>query len=264
MPSRVLPFEKLNNVRDLGGMKTRDGREIRDGKLIRSGHLSGLDEVDLGLLSEMVSDIVDFRSQKEIKRQPDTEIPGAEYHHIPIVADLTAGITREEEADKTAVALLLHKPAEAREYMCHMYTNFVNSEYGVSQYGVFLRLLRQPHRKAVLWHCTAGKDRAGIGAVLIEEILGVSRQEIIEDYLLTNVHLEEDIRLLSAMVKKKERTDSPLADESLKYLFGADEEYILSFYREAEKKYGSMEDFLRDRLGVTEEDRAAMQEMYLA
>ena len=129
MPSRVLPFEKLNNVRDLGGMKTRDGREIRDGKLIRSGHLSGLDEVDLGLLSEMVSDIVDFRSQKEIKRQPDTEIPGAEYHHIPIVADLTAGITREEEADKTAVALLLHKPAEAREYMCHMYTNFVNSEY---------------------------------------------------------------------------------------------------------------------------------------
>ena len=47
-------------------------------------------------------------------------------------------------------------------------------------------------------------------------------------------------------------------------LFGADEEYILSFYREAEKKYGSMEDFLRDRLGVTEEDRAAMQEMYLA
>ena len=81
--------------------------------------------------------------------------------------------------------------------------------------------------------------------------------------LLTNVHLEEDIRLLSAMVKKKERTDSPLADESLKYLFGADEEYILSFYREAEKKYGSMEDFLRGRLGVTDEDRAAMQEMYL-
>ena len=115
----------------------------------------------------------------------------------------------------------------------------------------------------MLWHCTAGKDRAGIGAVLIEEILGVSRQEIIEDYLLTNVHLEEDIRLLSAMVKKKERTDSPLADESLKYLFGADEEYILSFYREAEKKYGSMEDFLRGRLGVTDEDRAAMQEMYL-
>ena len=42
MPSRVLPFEKLNNVRDLGGMKTRDGRKIRDGKLIRSDHLSAL------------------------------------------------------------------------------------------------------------------------------------------------------------------------------------------------------------------------------
>ena len=114
MPSRVLPFEKLNNVRDLGGMKTRDGRKIRDGKLIRSGHLSGLDDVDLGLLSEMVSDIVDFRSQKEIKRQPDMEIPGAEYHHIPIVADLT-GITRRKSG-KTAAALSC-KPAEA-ENIC--------------------------------------------------------------------------------------------------------------------------------------------------
>ena len=263
MPSRLLPFEKLNNVRDLGGMPAQDGRKIRDGKLIRSGHLADLTDSDRGILSELIGDVVDFRSRKERNRQPDLEIPGVKYHHIPVVDDLTAGITREEEADKTAVAMLLLRPVEAREYMCHMYTNFVNSEYGVSQYGAFLRLLRQPHRKAVLWHCTAGKDRAGIGAVLIEEILGVSRQEIIEDYLLTNVHLEEDIHLLSAMVKKKERTDSPLADESLKYLFGADEEYILSFYREAEKKYGSMEDFLRGRLGVTEEDRAAMQEMYL-
>ena len=65
------------------------------------------------------------------------------------------------------------------------------------------------------------------------------------------------------MVKRKEGTDSPLADESLKYLFGADEEYILSFYREAEKECGNMDSFLRDRLGITKEDRTAMQELYL-
>ena len=139
----------------------------------------------------------------------------------------------------------------------------MTSDYCISEYKKFLQVLRQPHEKAVLWHCTAGKDRAGIGAVLIEEILGVPREEIIEDYLLTNVHLAEDIRFLSEMVKRKEGTDSPLADESLKYLFGADEEYILSFYREAEKECGNMDSFLRDRLGITKEDRTAMQELYL-
>lgn len=264
MPSRLLPFEKLNNVRDLGGMPVRDGRQIRDGKLIRSGHLADLTESDCGVLSEMVSDVVDFRSHKEKSRQPDLELPGSKYYHIPIVDDLTAGITREEEADKTAVAMLLLRPLEAREYMCRMYRDFADSAYGVAKYAEFIRLLRRPHEKAVLWHCTAGKDRAGIGAVLIEEILGVPRQEIIEDYLLTNVYLEEDIRFLSEMVKKKEGTDSPLADESLKYLFGAAEEYILSFYNETEKKYGGVEAFLRIGLGVTEEDRAAMQDIYLA
>ena len=259
MPSRVLPFEKLNNVRDLGGMKTRDGRKIRDGKLIRSGHLSGLDEVDLGLLSEMVSDIVDFRSQKEIKRQPDTEIPGAEYHHIPIVADLTAGITREEEADKTAVALLLHKPAEAREYMCHMYTNFVNSEYGVSQYGVFLRLLRQPHRKAVLWHCTAGKDRAGFATAIVLESLGASRDDIIEDYLITNEYLTGVVEHLLATIGRMLPSDS--ARQAARSFFRADERYLEAAYDEAATRFGSFEAFCEQALGIEADKRAHMREL---
>lgn len=263
MPSTLLSFEKLHNVRDLGGMTTRDGRTIRPGKLIRSGHLSNLADNDREQLTGMISAIADFRSHKEKGRQPDMEIPGADYYHIPIVDDLTAGITREEEADKTAVALLLLKPKEARKYMSRMYEDFVRSDYGVSQYAEFLRLLRRPHENAVLWHCTAGKDRAGIGAVLIEEALSVNRDEIIEDYLLTNVYLADDIRFLSEMVKKKEGTTDPLADESLKYLFGADEEYILSFYKAAEEKYGSVEGFLQKGLGIGPEDRAALEKIYL-
>ena len=104
-----------------------------------------------------------------------------------------------------------------------------------------------------------GKDRAGIGA-LIEEIWGI-RQEIIE--ITFDQCTGGRYPPASTMVKRRREDRQPPADESLKYLFGADEEYILSFYREAEKKYGSMEDFLRGRLGVTDEDRAAMQEMYL-
>lgn len=264
MPSTLLSFERLTNIRDLTGMQTPDGRTVRPGKLIRCGHLANLTDRDQSALTGRVSVIADFRSYKEKSRQPDREISGAEYHHIPIVDDLTAGISREEESDKTAVAMLLLRPKEALEYMCNMYRAFALTDFGVSQYAKFIRILEQPHDGAVLWHCTAGKDRAGIGAVLIEEILGIDREDILEDYHLTNLYLEKEIRFLSDMIKKQEKTDSPLADESLKYLFGADEQYLRSFYAAVDQKYGSMQNFLEKGLGVTPARQAAMQEMYLS
>lgn len=115
----------------------------------------------------------------------------------------------------------------------------------------------------MLWHCTVGKDRAGIGAVLIEEALGVPRDEIFADYLYTRECLRDEIRSLCDTIKKKASTDSPLADEALSYLFGVDEEYLLSFYNTIEKEYGDMASFFEKGLGITAEDRAALQQMYL-
>lgn len=263
MTSTLLKFDQLHNIRDLGGMRTQDGHRIRTGRLIRCGHLSSLSEDDLFLLSQMLSAVVDFRTNQERNKQPDQEIPGVEYHHIPIVDSLTAGITREEESDKGAVALLLHRPVEAKQYMCDMYSSFALGEYALSQYAKFVRLLTEPRDKAVLWHCTAGKDRAGVATVIILELLGVSREEIIEDYLYTRECLAEDIRRLSILIKKEEGTDSPLADESLRYLFGAEEEYILTFYNTVEQKYSDMNTYLAEGLGITRDERERLREIYL-
>jgi len=94
MPSTLLPFEKLHNIRDLGGMPAADGRTIRPGKLIRSGHLADISDTDREHLARLVDMIVDFRTTEEEGRQPDREIPGAAYYHIPVIDSLTAGITR--------------------------------------------------------------------------------------------------------------------------------------------------------------------------
>ena len=263
MPSTLLKFDNLHNIRDLGGIQTGDGRRIRRGRLIRCGHLANLSDDDRFLLSQMLSTVVDFRTNQERNKQPDQEIPGVEYHHIPIVDSLTAGITREEESDKGAVALLLHKPKEAKEYMCDMYSSFAMGKYALSQYAKFIRLLTVPRDKAVLWHCTAGKDRAGVATVIVLELLGVSREEIIADYLYTRECLAEDILRLSAMYKKQEGTDSPLADESLRYLFGAEEEYILTFYNTVEQKYSNMDTYLSEGLGITQDEREKLRELYL-
>lgn len=278
MPSLLLPFEKLHNIRDLGGMPAAGGRTIRPGKLIRSGHLADISDTDREHLAALVDLIVDFRTTEEKERQPDKEIPGAAYHHIPVIDSLTAGITREKKADEDAITLLLFKPKEALEYMKKTYTGFVLSDFARSRYTRFINLVlahsredlaaqsaghADPGTKAVLWHCTAGKDRAGIGTVLLQEILGVPREEIFADYLYTNECLAGDMRLLSRFFKQKAGTDSPLADESLHYLFGAHKDYLCTFYSLVEQKYGSMDAFLRDALDVTKDKRQDLQDAYL-
>ena len=263
MHSTLLSFETLHNIRDLGGMPAADGRTIRPGKLIRSGHLADLSDNDRARLSESLRVIVDFRTDEEKNRQPDKELPSVEYFHLPVVDSLTAGISREEESDRRVSSLLLLKPKEAKEYMCRLYSSFALESFALSQYRRFIDILLQPREKAVLWHCTAGKDRAGLGAVLVQELLGVSREDILDDYLYTGECLAQDIRMLTAWVKKEEGTDSPLADEALRYLFGAEKEFLLSFYHAVEQQYGDTDAFLHKGLGVTDDERAALRKMYL-
>ena len=101
--SILLEFEKLHNIRDLGGMKAYDGQEIKSGCFIRSGHLAALTVSDKEKLSSLINTVVDFRSDKERLEKPDVVIDGVEYIHIPIIDSLTAGVTREKEADKNII-----------------------------------------------------------------------------------------------------------------------------------------------------------------
>ena len=126
--------------------------------------------------------------------------------------------------------------------MIRMYRAFAG-DYAVKGYAEFVRLLLQGNKKAMLWHCTAGV--------------------IIADYLTTNEHLQGELRRLTAFVKQQAGTDSPLADESLRYLFGADEDFIKAYYEAAADKYGSMDGLIREGLGLSDRDREELKEMYL-
>ena len=178
--SRKLNYKSLPNIRDLGGMRTDDGRQIKSGKLIRSGHLSRMPEDEVSALAGLVGAVIDFRSDGERIENPDALLADAEYYHFPVVQSLTPGVSREEESDRRAISQLLFTPEEAKNYMVEMYRSLA-SDYAVAQYAEFVRLLLQGNKKAVLWHCTAGKDRAGTAAVIIEEILGIPREVIIAD-----------------------------------------------------------------------------------
>ena len=161
MPSTLLKFDNLHNIRDLGGIQTRDGRRIRRGRLIRCGHLANLSDDDRFLLSQMLSTVVDFRTNQERNKQPDQEIPGVEYHHIPVVDSLTAGITgrRNPQGRRRPPAA---QPKEAKEYMCDMYSSFAMGKYALSQYAKFIRLLTVPGTKPCCG--TAPQAKTGPGS----------------------------------------------------------------------------------------------------
>ena len=118
-------------------------------------------------------------------------------------------------------------------------------------------------RKAILWNCTAGKDRTGIIAAVIEELLGAAREDIREDYIYTNDCLESDIKSLSRMVHLKFGLEPGSADAALRCHFGASMDYIDAFYDEAEKLYGSFGGYLENGLQVTPAERLRLQRMYI-
>jgi len=261
--SKLLSFEKLHNIRDLGGMTAGDGGRIVDGKLIRSGNLSDLSEQDRTAFISLAEDVVDFRTDTERNEKPDVQMQGIRYHHIPIMESLTAGITREKAADQDVFENLGSKPAEARQYMCDMYHTFAESDFAVAQYSRFIRLLLERREKAVVWHCTAGKDRVGIGTAIIEEILGVARDDVIDDYLATNEYLKADHEALTEFVKSQATEGCLITEEALRYLFGADRDYIEEYYHTIDSKYGSFSSFLRDGLKLTQNDIHELQSRYL-
>ena len=131
-----MEFKRLKNTRDLGGLVMKDGRKIRPGMLIRSSYLAVAPAHDLAILQNTVSDIVDFRTEKERQERPDPEMAGITYHAQPVLADMTAGITREEEADKNEIETYLLDPAGARQHMLEVLRS--------------IRLIRHPRKAKII------------------------------------------------------------------------------------------------------------------
>lgn len=261
--SQLLSFENLRNTRDLGGMTTTAGRKIRSGRLLRSGHLADATQRDIVALADMIDTVVDFRTPQEIAEKPDPAIEQVRFYHIPILDSLKAGVTREEESDEYAIEKLIQDTEKAKRYMCGIYVDFVSSECAVARYEKFVRLLLEEHPKAVLWHCTAGKDRAGFASVIVQELLGVDKAAIREDYLKTNDYLARDVAELMNLFRTMSGEENPEAEQAMKYLFGAQEEFLDALYDKVDALYGGFDGFIADGLHITPDERDFLKNKYL-
>ena len=112
-----------------------------------------------------------------------------------------------------------------------------------------------------LFHCTAGKDRAGFAAAITLIALGVSKEDVINDYMKTNQFTKERIVEIIGQIELMTlyQTDA----EILRPLLGVEREYIETAFQTAEEKYGSLENFIRDGLNISDEDIQKLRNKFI-
>ncbi len=259
-----LPLSSAHNTRDLGGFMTKDGKRVRANCLLRSGELYRLSEQDSALLlSHHLKTVIDFRTEAERREKPDTVIPNVRYLTLPILEEKTLGITREKSAGGVIASFfeaLEQRGQSAEQYMVQMYRSIACDKFARSQYRRFFAYLLEQEEGAVLWHCSAGKDRAGVGAALVLTALGVPRDAVISDYLMTGVFLADDIdRLLKGLPDSICRGRKA---EEARALFCVKDNYINAVLEELEAGQG-MDAFLENEMGLTPEKRERLKARYL-
>lgn len=261
-----IPLENLKNTRDLGGIEAKDKKVIKPCRLIRSGELFEATDKDKQVLVQQygLKTIVDFRTMTEVSEHPDPVLPGVRYINIPVLDENTLGITRDDESvdmTKQLLAMLSGDGFDAENYMAQIYVDIIKQPSARKHYREFLDVLLEQTEGSVLWHCSAGKDRVGMGTMFVLSALGVSKKTIMQDYMMTNTFLDEGNEKIAAKAAKA--TGNEEIGRRLKTVFSVHESYLQAVWQIIDETYGSMEQFLKDELGLDESRLKRLRALYL-
>lgn len=245
--SRHLSVSGTSNFRDLGGYAGHAGRAVRWRTLFRSDHLADLTPEGLQTLQKLgVVHALDFRGAQERQTQ-SYAWPQLRIHHHAIEPTVVQQAFALVQAGGTL------NVADSVTLMQETYRRFVLDNG--AQFAEFFRLLLESEGPLV-FHCTAGKDRTGWAAALILYVLGVSHDDVQQDYLLTNQYYRRPAAMAA-------RAAQAMPQEILNVLWRVEASFIDSAYTAVTQTHGSMEAYVREALGLTAEDRAELHHRYL-
>ena len=195
---RHIPFDNAPNFRDLGGYGTADGRTVRYGRAFRSGALHWMTPAEAAVARDElgIRAVFDLRSVEELAAEGIGlfPVPPVRHLHTPILRHLPAPhqAGTGQKADGKAMAgecpgragggTVVDTSAPA-DGMIGLYFHMI--EKGASNIAGTIDLMAGIEDGAFLFHCAAGKDRTGIIAAVLLGLLGVRREEIVADYILT-------------------------------------------------------------------------------
>lgn len=264
---RVLPLQGGFNFRDLGGYPTQDGRQVQWGKLYRSGTMIDLTEQDYAYLGKLNLGVMcDFRSREELQQEPtawkafapQAEIKVRDYPMREIMS--SDGALRFDQVKTTEQAQEMFKsfyrtgPYRFKDSLSEMFTALADN------------------KAPLAFNCSAGKDRTGMAAALLLSALNVPRATIVEDYALTEKVANFGLRDMQRRMRDEAAGKSAAAPHSgleampraaRNVFMGSDPMFINAMFTALEKNHGSVHNFIRDELKISDAQIAQLQQLYL-
>lgn len=229
-------FTSSSNFRTVGG----EGGALRH--LYRSDHLGALNETDAAQIQALgITRVLDFRGVSE-RTAAACRLPGVAVHSLPIEPTIV-----QKLSDLMAAGHQL-TGADIVAHMQDTYRGFVRQN--TERFAEFFQHLLASGEPTV-FHCTAGKDRTGFAAALLLKALGASDEEVMADYLLTNDRL---------LLPEGSRWGLPR--EAMAVLWRVQPDFLQAALDEVDRRYGSLEGYLREGLRLGDAERRELRARY--
>jgi len=234
---RLLPFEGMDNFRDLGGYETADGQTVKWGWVYRSGELNAASKADLAYLSRLdIEVILDLRPPEDMIEAPDP-VPRSDTRMVRL------GMFKEELLQLWQAFLDASSKEAADAISRRLYSQWyrVLIRDFTDEFAVIFEMLADPSNLPAVIHCSGGQDRTGMVAAVLLMLLGVPHDTVVADYLLTPQTGGPADEWIA-------QHPHPAAVESF---WDAREEYLEAGIDEINRRYGSLEKYASDGLGLT-------------
>ncbi len=261
MEVRQVKLEGAYNFRDVGGLTNKEGKRVRTGLLYRSDELCYCSPSDVEILEGLgLRSIIDFRNEKERTEKPDVPIKGVTVYALDPKADIAA-MAASDEIPNMGPEGGQPSAAGVRALMVEQNRQFVLAEDSKKAYRAMFDLILDESKLPLDQHCRGGKDRTGYGVALILLLLGVDRETVIEDYMLTNVCKHEKNE--RSLKKTWDETHDEDLVQALRYAKEAQPEFLSTALDEIEEGYGTAENYVREELDMTDDQIQKLRKMFL-
>lgn len=260
-PGLSLGIASVPNLRELGGYATADGKTFVHGLIYRSNQLAEISEEDMAKIAALgLKTDFDFRTQAERELRPDEVPEGVKEVWLDVLADA-------DDAGPAQLEKLMKDPKAANEALgggkaaagfADSYRDFVSLPSAKKAFGDFFKALADREQLPALFHCTTGKDRTGWAAAALLTLLGVPKDTVMEDYLRSNDYiLPMYQKIIDGFVAAGGEEEIPTS------ILGVKKEYLEAAFDEMEKKYGTIEKYFAEGLGIDAAQQGALRELYL-
>ncbi len=240
-----IELEGVNNVRDLGDIPVCGGRSVKEGLFYRGSSLNAITPRDEEILFGQcnIRCVIDLRTGWEREAKPNSVPDGVKDLHIPFYDLEKVGIEYTRCAPGTHPC--------GKDIACDPddYYRSLSNERTVAQMKKALDVVFECGEQEISTyvHCTGGKDRAGIIALLILTVLGANYEAILDDYLLTNVSRIADEPKIYERFRRLCESDEAAAEMTKTHRATPDN--LKAFYEAVTERYGNFDEFLHVQLG---------------